>query len=36
MSFCAVIYPSNQEDVLCALQHALAPPRRNSRIPRSE
>lgn len=36
MSFAAVIYPSNEEEVLIALQHALSPPRRNSRVPRSE
>jgi hypothetical protein len=36
MSFAAVIYPSNEEEVLLALQHALSPPRRNTRVPRCQ
>jgi hypothetical protein len=36
MSFAAVIYPSNEEEVLLALQHALSQSRRNSRVPRSK
>jgi hypothetical protein len=36
MSFAAVIYPSNEEEVLVALQHALTAPHRNTRVPRSK
>lgn len=35
MSFAAVIYPSNEQDVLDALQRAFEP-RRNARLPRRE
>lgn len=36
MSFAAVVYPSNEEEVLRALQHALSPSRRNARISQRE
>lgn len=36
MSFAAVIYPSNAEEVICALQDALTSPRRHARVPRSQ
>ena len=35
MSYAAFIYPSNEEEILCGLQQALAP-RRNTRIPQRE
>lgn len=36
MSFAAVIYPSNEEEVLLGLQQALSPTRGNTRVPRSQ